>query len=128
MPEDLTDMDMRRWACHFFCMNIQKVMKVTSLHNNYCPYLPKIPKMKLFLNKNFDFQNKAIREELKGMKMSPRQYAAYLLNPNRMLTITFWRLLREMFDVRIKRCLREKTVIFVFVRVQLHTYEKPLFP
>ena len=119
---------MRRWACHFFCMNIQNVMKVTSLHNNYSPYCPKMPKMKLFLNKNFDFQNKAIREELKGMKMSPRQYTAYLLNRNRMLTITFWRLLREMFDVRIKHCLREKTVIFIFVHVWLHTYEKPLFP
>ena len=120
-------MDMRRWACHFFCMNIQKVLKVTSLHNNYSPYCPKMPKMKLFLNKNFDFQNKAIREELKGMKMSARQYAAYLLNPNRMLTITFWRLLREMFDVRIKRCVHEKTIIFIFVCMCSCTHTKNCF-
>ena len=85
-------------------------------------------KMSLFLNNNFYFQNKAIRDELKAAKMSARQYAAVLLNPNRMLTLTFWRLLREMFDVRIKHGLREKTIIFVFVRVRLHTYEKPLFP
>ena len=71
-------------------------------------YLFPLCNKKQTLNLIFPLQGvKSIKADLdNNLHMSPRQYAAGLLNPNRMLTATFWRILSEMFKVRKKRNLR----------------------
>ena len=85
------------------------------LHLIFIPHPPKLVQ-KSQISQNipnlFYLQTKDMQAEVEiGQQRSARQFAADTLNPQRMTTLAFFRVVRKMIVVNRKLCLRPKTVI-----------------
>ena len=102
VPHNYNDVLFRRWVVHYFCMNIKKCWVCNLTFVQTSPQPPPSPRP--HYSKHLLFQNKDMKAEVEiGQLRSAGQFAVDTLNPWRMTTLAFFRVVRRMIEVRKKR-------------------------